>query len=98
VIQYLDVEVAVEALDEHDEGAGEVVPQGRRLDRHAGVLGTGPDQETLRTSNQTVSANNPSQQHPLLRGTHTRLQLWGLQHALRRPVSLDTSCFWVIGP
>ena len=45
---YLDVKVAVEALDEHDEGARQVVPQGRRIDGLAGVLGPRANQEALR--------------------------------------------------
>lgn len=49
---YLDVKVTVEALDQHDEGAGEVVPQRWRIDRHTGILRMGTDQEALRTLNQ----------------------------------------------
>lgn len=44
--RYLDVEVAVEALDEDDEGPGQVVPR-RRLDGHAGVLRPRTNQEAL---------------------------------------------------
>jgi len=50
---YLDIKVAVEALDEHNEGARQVVPQGRRVDGLAGVLGPRANQEALRRCDVT---------------------------------------------
>lgn len=50
---HLDVEVAVEALDEHDEGATRVAPQGRGLDGLAGVLGPRTNQEALERDSQS---------------------------------------------
>lgn len=44
---YLDVKVTVEALDEHDEGASEVVPDRGWVDGLAGICGPCTNQKAL---------------------------------------------------